>query len=303
MADEPRRRGLGRGLSALMGDLEADGPRRDGSVTVLPIGLLRRNADQPRRTFDAAQIADLATSIREKGLLQPIIVRADPSDPDAYQIVAGERRWRAAQEAKLHDVPVIVREYDDLEVLEIAIVENVQRVDLSPLEEALGLQQLIARFGHTQERVAQVVGKSRSHIANQLRLLKLPEPVQAHLRDGRISAGHARALLTAADPVALADRVVKGDLSVRETERLAKAGDAPKAPKRRTAPDDDLGMPVPNADTEALAGDLRAAIGMPVRIQHTIAGNGKLSLFYNDLEELDRICEMLSAAGSMRSAM
>ena len=228
MAEEPRRRGLGRGLSALMGDIEPDAGRRESSTSTLPLAMLRRNAEQPRRTFEPSQITDLANSIREKGLIQPIIVRADPSDPTYFQIVAGERRWRAAQEAKLHDVPVIVRELDDLEVLEIAIIENVQRVDLNPLEEAIGLQQLIDRFGHTQEKVAQALGKSRSHIANQLRLLKLPAVVQDHLREGRISAGHARALLTAADPEELVRRVVEGDLSVRETERLAKGSDGAK---------------------------------------------------------------------------
>lgn len=299
MADEPRRRGLGRGLSALMGDLDPEAGRRAAGATVLPIAVIRRNPDQPRRSFDPAQIADLAGSIREKGLLQPIIVRVDPSDPQSYQIVAGERRWRAAQEARLHDVPVIVRDLDDLEVLEIAIIENVQRVDLNPLEEAQGLQQLIDRFGHTQEKVAQALGKSRSHVANQLRLLKLPDAVQTHLREGRISAGHARALLTAADPEALVERVVRGELSVRETERLARADEgkggraSDRSPRDRSA----------DADTEALAGDLSAAIDLPVTIRHQPGGNGKLILHYNSLEDLDRLCAVLSGLGSARSAM
>jgi ParB family chromosome partitioning protein len=284
-----------------MGDLESESGPRGAGVSTLPIALIRPNGDQPRRTFDPAQIADLAESIRGKGLLQPIIVRVDPKDLQRYQIVAGERRWRAAQEAKLHDVPVIVRELDDLEVLEIAIVENVQRVDLNPLEEAFGLQQLIDRFGHTQEKVAQALGKSRSHVANQLRLLKLPPIVQDHLREGRISAGHARALLTASDPEGLADRVVKGELSVRETERLAKSDGTPKLPRRtRSGADDSV---VANADTDALAGDLTAAIGMPVKIRHSVDGKGEISIFYNDLNDLDRVCEALSRMGRAREAM
>ena len=210
------RRGLGRGLSALLGETDPALSSSDGAVATDTLGshevsieLLRRNPDQPRRFFDEGDLDDLAASIREKGILQPILVRPAPGAPGEYQIVAGERRWRAAQRAGLHNVPILVREFDDLDVLEIGIIENVQRADLNPLEEANGYKALIERFGRTQDVVALTVGKSRSHVANMLRLLNLPEGVREHLAEGRISIGHARAIASAPDPAALAESIVK----------------------------------------------------------------------------------------------
>lgn len=295
MSDEARRRGLGRGLSALMADIDAPAEPSPAGARMLPIEALRRNAEQPRRSFDPEQITDLAESIKAKGILQPIIVRTDPVRPDQYQIVAGERRWRAAQQANLHEVPAIVRDLSDRDVLEIAIIENVQRVDLDPLEEAVGFQQLIDRFGHTQEQVAKGLGKSRSHVANALRLLNLPPVVQGHLRGGRISAGHARAILSADDPEALAERVIKKGLSVRETERASKAASTPKAGPRAASSRAD-------ADTRALEDDLSAAVGSRVRIAHRSDGTGVLSIQYGDPAALDQLCEALSRAGRDRAA-
>jgi ParB family chromosome partitioning protein len=240
-----RSRGLGRGLSALLGDVETPAPAtpppaatqsRKGPANLgaaspfarvdetpyIAIELLRRNPEQPRRHFADAEISELAASIKEKGVLQPILVRPAPGRAGEWQIVAGERRWRAAQRAGLQSVPVIVRELDDLEVLEVAIVENVQRADLNPMEEALGYKMLMERFGRTQEAVSQTVGKSRSHVANSLRLLQLPEEVQQHLVAGRLTAGHARAIATAPNPVSLAKRIVDEGLNVRQAEALTK---------------------------------------------------------------------------------
>ncbi|MEL6576891.1 MAG: ParB/RepB/Spo0J family partition protein, partial [Pseudomonadota bacterium] len=237
MTRKPERKGLGRGLSALLGDVDAatggapttatmpaasPGASADGAGT-LPIELIHPNPDQPRRQFTEEELSELANSIQERGVIQPLVVRPHPEKTKEYQIVAGERRWRAAQRAGLHALPVTIRELDDQAVLEIAIVENVQRQDLNPLEEAEGYAQLVERFGYTQEALARVIGKSRSHLANTMRLNAVPEPVKQHLRDGSLSAGHARALLAAADPVALATRVVAQGLSVRQTERLVKA--------------------------------------------------------------------------------
>ncbi|MEO1533062.1 MAG: ParB/RepB/Spo0J family partition protein, partial [Pseudomonadota bacterium] len=237
MTRKPERKGLGRGLSALLGDVDAatggapatattpgasPGASADG-VGTLPIELIHPNPDQPRRQFTEEELSELANSIQERGVIQPLVVRPHPEKTKEYQIVAGERRWRAAQRAGLHALPVTIRELDDQAVLEIAIVENVQRQDLNPLEEAEGYAQLVERFGYTQEALARVIGKSRSHLANTMRLNAVPEPVKQHLRDGSLSAGHARALLAAADPVALATRVVAQGLSVRQSVRLVKA--------------------------------------------------------------------------------
>ncbi len=218
-----RQRGLGRGLSALMADVnerneaEQSGPRQPDMF--VPIERVAANPDQPRRRFDADLLNDLAASIKEKGIIQPLIVRRKGG---GYEIVAGERRWRAAQQANLHEIPVIIRDFDDTEVLEIAIIENIQRADLNPVEEAAGYVQLMNKFGHTQEKLAEALGKSRSHIANTMRLMQLPEIVQNFVTEGKLSAGHARTLITAADPVALARKVISGDLSVRETEKLVR---------------------------------------------------------------------------------
>ncbi len=290
---KPEKKGLGRGLSALLADVDyledkAAQSTSSRAENVLPIEKLRANPDQPRQDFDEGDLEDLAASIREKGVIQPLIVRPDPRDSDHFQIVAGERRWRAAQRASVHELPVIVRNLDDTEVLELAIIENIQRADLNPVEEAIGYRQLMDRFGHTQEKLATAMGKSRSHIANLMRLLTLPEEVIAYLRGGRLSAGHARALITAQDPLTLANEVIRKGLSVRDTERLAKAGprgeEKPRQVKERK-----------DADTLALEADLSANLGLKVQIDHSqSSGNGSLRINYKSLEELDNICQILS---------
>src|SRR6056297_2722697 len=271
MADKKsKQRGLGRGLSALMADVAEDSAQSDEAPKAperdIPIEKISPNPDQPRRSFDPEKLDDLAASIKEKGIIQPLIVRPKPRRAGAFEIVAGERRWRAAQMAKLHEVPALIREFNDTEVLEIAIIENIQRADLNPVEEAAGYAQLMEKFGHTQEKLATALGKSRSHIANAVRLLGLPEDVQVFLKDGSLSAGHARALITADDPAALARQVIKKGLSVRETEKLAKKpvgnifSDGAK-PKQRQNHEKD-------ADTKALEGDLSANLGMKVALNH-----------------------------------
>ncbi len=305
MSKTPERRGLGRGLSALLGDIEEVGAPGEGaagdagaatagaarSATVLPIERIRSNPDQPRRDFAERELNELANSIRQRGVIQPVVVRPDPRHPGDYQLVAGERRWRAAQRAQLHEVPVVVRELDDRAVLELAIIENVQRTDLNAVEEATGYAQLIERFSYTQEALAEIVGKSRSHVANTLRLLGLPEEVQGYLRAGRLSAGHARALIGAADPVGLAEQAVRKGLTVRQVEELARRADRPRRQKR---PRD--GAAQKDADTRILEGDLSAAIGLGVSIQHhpKDAGAGEVRIRYRSLDELDRLCQKLA---------
>ncbi|MEL6425296.1 MAG: ParB/RepB/Spo0J family partition protein [Pseudomonadota bacterium] len=287
MVKKSDRKGLGRGLSALLVDAQdpAPGVARPKPESVLPIERIRPNPDQPRRHFAEDDLADLSKSIREKGILQPLIVRVDPKDGTLYQIVAGERRWRAAQRAQVHEVPVLVRDLTDEEVLELAIIENIQRADLNAIEEAAGYRQLMDSFGHTQERLAESLGKSRSHIANLLRLLTLPDSVQALLISKSLSAGHARALITAEDPAALAQEVVAKGLSVRQTEVLAKGKLASaKAPPR----------PQKDADTRALEADLGATLGLKVGIDHRSDGGGEMRLKYKTLEELDALCQKLS---------
>ena len=286
------RRGLGRGLSALMGDVETaptaqpNAPRK--AEALIDIALIKANPDQPRRTFTEEALKELTDSVREKGIIQPLILRQNPRDADGYEIVAGERRWRAAQRAQLHQVPAIVRELDDTEVLEIAIIENIQRADLNAVEEAAGYKQLMERFGHTQEKLSEALGKSRSHIANLMRLLNLPEPVLEMVRVGDLSAGHARALITANDPIGLAREVIKQGLSVRQTEKLAKTG-TKKAPSNNNA------TPSKDADTRALENDLAAALGMRLSIDHTSGKeSGVLTVKYKTLEELDELCRRLS---------
>lgn len=292
---KPERRGLGRGLSALMADIRVDpsdtalgGPRRPD--TVLAIDRLLPNPQQPRRDFVPDELESLADSIRKKGVLQPLIVRPAKTD-GMYEIVAGERRWRAAQLAKLHDVPVLIRDFDDTEVLEVAIIENIQRSDLNAIEEAAAYRQLMDRFGHTQEKMAEALSKSRSHIANQLRLLNLPEEVQGNVREGRLTAGHARALITAIDPVALGRQVIAKGLSVRETERLARAVGGKKVRLGTSGP------PEKDADTAALERDLAAALELGVSIWHEPGtSRGKLTVVYNTLDDLDFLCRALSVA-------
>jgi ParB family chromosome partitioning protein len=288
-----KNRGLGRGLSALMADVELDADSTTGSVRAearLPVEALAPNPDQPRRAFDESALDELAESIRARGVVQPLIVRPRNHGEATHEIVAGERRWRAAQRAQLHDVPVIVRELSDTEVLEVAIIENIQRADLNPVEEARGYRQLIDRFGHTQEKVAASLGKSRSHIANLMRLLGLPEDVLAHLGSGKLSAGHARALITADDPSTLANQVIRKGLTVRQTEALVKSGASRGRARARKSPEKD-------ADTRAIEQDLSANLGMKVRIEHTEAdGTGQVVIRYGSLEHLDRLCQMLSAS-------
>jgi ParB family chromosome partitioning protein len=291
-----KQRGLGRGLAALMGELDDtddNAPERAGEPPrEAPIELIRRNPDQPRRAFDEDELEQLTNSIREKGVLQPILVRPAPDAPGEYQIVAGERRWRASQRAGLTSMPVLVRELDDADVLEIAVVENVQRADLNPIEEAQGYRALIERFGRTQELVATAVGKSRSHVANSLRLLNLPEDVREHLAAGRLSAGHARAIATAPEPSALAARIVEEGLNVRQAETLARQAGTPR-PER----DASRSRPKPprekTPDTLALEQDLEDMLGLTVSIEDR-GGEGELRVRYASLEQLDDICQRLS---------
>jgi len=300
---EPRaeRRGLGRGLSALMADVgsstadvesqAATEGRRPADRTV-PIERLHPNPDQPRRRFDGPALAELAESIAARGVIQPLIVRAHPHKPDHFEIVAGERRWRAAQKAQLHDIPVVVREFSDIEVLEVAIIENIQRADLNPVEEAHGYRQLIEKFGHTQEQMAEALGKSRSHIANLMRLLSLPDEVLEHIKEGRLTAGHARALITCDSPSDLARHVIAKGLSVRETEKLVKGdGSGGQAGKGSGSTKTDS----KDADTLALEADLSAALGHAVSIDHK-GGAGNLIIRYKSLEDLDDLCGKLSAS-------
>ncbi|MFP7672380.1 ParB/RepB/Spo0J family partition protein [Marivita sp. S0852] len=294
-----QRRGLGRGLSALMADIEPDSEATTASsrsTRVLPVEQLEPNPNQPRRQFDADALDELANSVRSKGVIQPLIVRKKDGEAERYEIVAGERRWRAAQKAGVHEVPVVVREFTDEDVLEIAIIENIQRADLNAIEEAAGYEQLMTRFGHTQEKLAKELGKSRSHIANLLRLLTLPDVVKHAVQDGKLTAGHARALVTAPDPVFLAGDIVRRGLSVRETERLVKEAHSPTAeantkPKSKTA-----SAGSKDADTKALEADLAAALGMKVSINHQAGKEaGSLTVSYDSLEDLDALCMLLSA--------
>jgi len=284
------RRGLGRGLSALLADVNpsasVSGPDSARATQVLAVERVQPNPNQPRRAFAADALDQLAQSIRQKGIVQPLIVRSIGQDGQ-YEIVAGERRWRAAQIAGLHEVPVVVRDFDDVEVLEIAIIENIQREDLNPIEEALAYRQLIDRFGHTQEKLAEALSRSRSHVTNLLRLLTLPGAVQDLLTTGALSAGHARALVSAPNPVELAAAVVKRGLSVRETERLAKTVLAKPARKNR--------KPEKDADTRAIEADLSANLRMLVKIDHgAMDEGGVLTIKYRTLDDLDLLCDVLS---------
>src|SRR5215469_2329470 len=282
---QDRPRGLGRGLSALIGDevaaVKGEHVVRKDTRT-LPVAFLQPGRFQPRKTFDEQPLTDLAASIKEKGVLSPILVR--PVGPDRYEIVAGERRWRAAQLAKLHDVPVVVRELADDQALELAIIENVQRTDLNAIEEGAAYEELIAKFGRTQEDVAREVGKSRSHVANTIRLLKLPEPVKAWVREGKLTAGHARTLLSVTDPQARARELIEGQFTVREAEQRS-------TPKKR--PGD---KPVPDPNIAALEADISSTLGFKTQITHRVdkkGDKGEVRVAYSNLEQLDEIVRRL----------
>jgi len=284
------RPGLGRGLSALMGDMAREQPVAAGStpsagVRTLPVSSLSPHPGQPRRHFDDAALDELAGSIAARGMIQPIVVRPHGHD---YQIVAGERRWRAAQRARLHEVPVIVSEFSDAETLEIALVENIQRQDLNAIEEAQAYQRLIAEFQHTQDALGKLVHKSRSHIANLLRLLDLPSAVQQHVVDGALTMGHARALIGAPDAEALARKVIEEGLSVRDTERLARSVKSSRSGPRKAEADGGA-----NTDIAALETQLGDMVGLKVRITHGPKG-GAITLHYSTLDQLDMVCQRLS---------
>ncbi|MBL8554240.1 MAG: ParB/RepB/Spo0J family partition protein [Phenylobacterium sp.] len=284
------RRGLGRGLSALLGEAEEIRHAVDPAegVREIPIELIRRNPHQPRTEFEEADIVELAESIREKGVLQPILVRPLPESAGEFQIVAGERRWRAAQKAGLMAMPALVRPLGDDEAFEIAVIENIQRADLNPVEEARAYASLVERLKVGQDEVARRVGKSRSHVANTMRLTALPDVVQVHLMVGRLTAGHARALLTSDDAEALAEQVIARGLSVRETEALARAKSA--APRKASGP-----RKAKDADTAALEVDLEEALGMNVDIADR-GGVGEVKIKYASLEQLDELCRRLTRA-------
>ncbi|KQM62484.1 chromosome partitioning protein ParB [Sphingomonas sp. Leaf17] len=292
------RSGLGRGLSSLLGDIAREEPVTPGStaspgVRMLPVSALSPHPDQPRRRFDETLLDELAASIASRGVIQPIVVRPHGKD---YQIVAGERRWRAAQRARLHEVPVVIRDFSDSETLEVALIENIQRQDLNAIEEAQAYQRLAGEFGHTQEVLAKIVHKSRSHVANLLRLLELPASVQDRVIDGSLQMGHARALLGSRDVETLAEQVAAKGMSVRDTEKLARTAKQPArerqprdSAKTGTGPD----MAAPNADIAALEHQLGDLLGLTVRIVYGESG-GTLTLSYSTLDQLDMVCQRLT---------
>jgi ParB family transcriptional regulator, chromosome partitioning protein len=290
MADEAARPRLGRGLAALIGDVGEDeqvsrAAPKQGQKRV-PIEFLRANLKNPRKSFAEEDLQELSASVKEKGVLQPILVRAVQGANNVFEIIAGERRWRAAQRAGVHDVPVVVLELTDKEALEVAIVENVQRADLNAVEEAAGYQALIATYGHTQDALAKIIGKSRSHIANTLRLLKLPDDVKQAVLDGKLSAGHARALIGMDDPSAAAKRIIEGGLSVRDAEALGQSGGGAAKAKKPARKDE---------DTTVLEKILSDALGLNVEVAHKGPG-GQVIIRYSSLEQLDEIARRLKRA-------
>ncbi|MEX3010820.1 ParB/RepB/Spo0J family partition protein [Hoeflea sp. TYP-13] len=289
MSDETSKKRLGRGLAALIGEMDQPYDVQDKPVSVadqhVPIEFVDRNPNNPRRQFDEADLEDLARSINQHGIVQPVVVR--PMQQGRFEIIAGERRWRAAQRAGLVEIPVLIRDVDDRTALEIAIVENVQRSDLNPLDEALGYEQLIAEHGYTQNDLGDIIGKSRSHVANSLRLLKLPDPVRDMLSSGALTAGHARAIASTSDPVKNARQIVSKGMSVRDAERLAQKESEP-SPERKPAPQKD-------ADTLALEKMLTDNLGLKVTISHRDRG-GQVRVEYRSLEQLDELCRLLQAS-------
>jgi len=284
LAEDMRPRGLGRGLSSLIGEE----PRATGNRAprTVPTSFLRPNRLQPRKHFAEGDLNDLVASVKEKGILQPILVRPVAGEPNAYEIVAGERRWRAAQLAKLHDVPVVVRELSDGEALELAIVENVQRADLNAIEEAAGYHELMERFGYTQDKLAGEVGKSRPHVANTLRLLKLPEAVKAMVRDGRLTAGHARTLIGDPDPETRAREIISGALNVRQAEQRSKI-------KKKG-----IHSPaVEDPNVKALEDSVSNVLGLIVKVTDRGKKGGDVRIFYKSLEQLDDLIRRLKNGG------
>jgi ParB family chromosome partitioning protein len=296
MADDATRSRLGRGLASLMGDVGVEsqtserGARNQRKV---PIEFVRANPRNPRKLFSEAELGELADSIRERGIIQPIVVRARGAD--SYEIIAGERRWRAAQRAGLHELPIVVLDVSDAEALELAIIENVQRSDLNALEEATGYQSLAKEYNHTQEDIAKIVGKSRSHIANTLRLLNLPEKVKAYINSGKLTAGHARMLVGQANAEELADQIVNQDLNVREVEAIARKMNSQQAKGGKAA-----AAAAKDADTAALEERLGNALGLNVTITHRASGSGSLQVKYRTLEQLDDVIARLEAGPKIR---
>ena len=284
MVTNTTKKGLGRGLSSLMGDTETTQTKNTnvGQETKIPIANLKPSPSQPRRLFNKNSINELADSIKAKGLVQPLVVRPSPSDANNYEIIAGERRWRAAQIAQLHDVPVVIRNFNDTEALEIAIIENVQRSDLSPIEEAAGYKRLIENHGHTQEDLSGIVGKSRSHIANIIRLLSLPQSIQDMITEGKISSGHARAIMNSAFPEQLAEKIVNENLSVRDAENLAK--DKKGIVKK---------LKLKDPDTIDLENKISEKLGLAININHKGKKGGSIKIDYKTLDQLEMITQKL----------
>ena len=284
MVTNTTKKGLGRGLSSLMGDTETTQTKNTnvGQETKIPIANLKPSPSQPRRLFNKNSINELADSIKAKGLVQPLVVRPSPSDANSYEIIAGERRWRAAQIAQLHEVPVVIRNFNDTEALEIAIIENVQRSDLSPIEEAAGYKRLIENHGHTQEDLSGIVGKSRSHIANIIRLLSLPQSIQDMITEGKISSGHARAIMNSAFPEQLAEKIINENLSVRDAENLAK--DKKGIIKK---------LKLKDPDTIDLENKISEKLGLTININHKGKKGGSIKIDYKTLDQLEMITQKL----------
>ena len=284
MATNKTKKGLGRGLSSLMGDTETTQTKNTniGQETKIPIANLKPSPSQPRRLFNKNSINELADSIKAKGLVQPLVVRPSPSDANSYEIIAGERRWRAAQIAQLHEVPAVIRNFNDTEALEIAIIENVQRSDLSPIEEAAGYKRLIENHGHTQEDLSGIVGKSRSHIANIIRLLSLPQSIQDMITEGKISSGHARAIMNSAFPEQLAEKIINENLSVRDAENLAK--DKKGIIKK---------LKLKDPDTIDLENKISEKLGLTININHKGKKGGSIKIDYKTLDQLEMITQKL----------
>ena len=279
------KKGLGRGLSSLMGEVSDEQTESLSSTeTKIPISKLRPSPIQPRRIFEKASIAELADSIKSKGLVQPILVRPSKSNPGDYEIIAGERRWRAAQVAQLHEISAVIRNLDDVESLEIAIIENVQRADLSPIEEAAGYKKLMENYGHTQEALSEIVGKSRSHVANIIRLLSLPHSIQDMISQGSISSGHARAIMNSAFPEQLAEKIINENLSVRQTEALVKS----KKPIVKK-------LKLKDPDTLDLEKKLSEKLGLDVLINHTHKRGGSIKIKYRSLDQLELVTSKLKS--------